>query len=99
MRSRYRMRSRGLKNGNRNCCTANQQDAMSGSFPAARWKFSCGFVTDVIYDSQSNRHKESVMFTDKIELKDIDKMDPEYKELLGHVLTIQADCGIGGAPP
>ena len=36
------------------------------------------------------------MFTDKIELKDIDKMDPEYKELLGHVLTIQADCEIGG---
>ena len=23
------------------------------------------------------------MFTDKIELKDFDKMDPEYKELLG----------------
>jgi ring-1,2-phenylacetyl-CoA epoxidase subunit PaaA len=23
-------------------------------------------------------------------------MDPEYKELLGHVLTIQADCEIGG---
>jgi ring-1,2-phenylacetyl-CoA epoxidase subunit PaaA len=36
------------------------------------------------------------MFTDKIELKDFDKMDPEYKELLGHVLTIQADCEIGG---
>ena len=31
------------------------------------------------------------MFTDKIELKDFDKMDPEFKELLGHVLTIQAD--------
>jgi ring-1,2-phenylacetyl-CoA epoxidase subunit PaaA len=36
------------------------------------------------------------MFSDKIELKDFDKMDPEYKELLGHVLTIQADCEIGG---
>ncbi len=36
------------------------------------------------------------MFTDKIELKDFDKMDPEYKDLLGHVLTIQADCEIGG---
>jgi ring-1,2-phenylacetyl-CoA epoxidase subunit PaaA len=36
------------------------------------------------------------MFTDKIEVKDFDKMDPEYKELLGHVLTIQADCEIGG---
>ena len=36
------------------------------------------------------------MFTDKIELKDFDKMDPEYKGLLGHVLTIQADCEIGG---
>ena len=34
------------------------------------------------------------MFTDKIELKDFDKMDPEYKELLGRVLTIQADCEI-----
>ena len=29
------------------------------------------------------------MFTDKIELKDFDKMDPEYKDLLGHVLTIK----------
>ena len=36
------------------------------------------------------------MFTDKIELRDFDKMDPEYKELLGHVLAIQADCEIGG---
>jgi ring-1,2-phenylacetyl-CoA epoxidase subunit PaaA len=36
------------------------------------------------------------MFTDKIEQKDFDKMDPEYKDLLSHVLTIQADCEIGG---
>ena len=36
------------------------------------------------------------MFADKIEARDFDKMDPEYKELLGHVLTIQADCEIGG---
>ncbi len=36
------------------------------------------------------------MFTDKVELKDIDKIDPEYKELLGRVMTIQADCEIGG---
>lgn len=36
------------------------------------------------------------MFTDKIETADFDKMDPEYKELLAHVLTIQADCEIGG---
>jgi ring-1,2-phenylacetyl-CoA epoxidase subunit PaaA len=36
------------------------------------------------------------MFTDKIEGKDFDKMDSEYKGLLGHVLTIQADCEIGG---
>ena len=36
------------------------------------------------------------MFTDKIDAKDFDKMEPEYKELLGHVLTIQADCEIGG---
>jgi 1,2-phenylacetyl-CoA epoxidase catalytic subunit len=36
------------------------------------------------------------MFRDKVELKDVDKMDPEYRELLGRVLTIQADCEIGG---
>jgi 1,2-phenylacetyl-CoA epoxidase catalytic subunit len=36
------------------------------------------------------------MFTDKIDLKDFVKMDPEYKDLLGRVLTIQADCEIGG---
>jgi ring-1,2-phenylacetyl-CoA epoxidase subunit PaaA len=36
------------------------------------------------------------MFRDKIELKDLDKMDPEYRELLGRVVTIQADCEIGG---
>ncbi len=36
------------------------------------------------------------MFSDKIELKDFEKMDPEYKDLLGRVLTIQADCEIGG---
>ena len=36
------------------------------------------------------------MFRDKIQLKDIDKMDSEYRELLGRVLTIQADCEIGG---
>ena len=36
------------------------------------------------------------MFTDKIELKDFEKMDPEYRDLLGRVLTIQADCEIGG---
>ncbi len=36
------------------------------------------------------------MFTDKIALKDFDKMDSEYKDLLGRVLTIQADCEIGG---
>src|SRR2546426_10263266 len=36
------------------------------------------------------------MFRDKVELKDVEKMDPEYRELLGRVLTIQADCEIGG---
>ena len=36
------------------------------------------------------------MFTEKIELKDLDKMDAEYKDLLGRVLMIQADCEIGG---
>ena len=36
------------------------------------------------------------MFTDKIELDDLEKMDAEYRDLLGRVLTIQADCEIGG---
>jgi ring-1,2-phenylacetyl-CoA epoxidase subunit PaaA len=36
------------------------------------------------------------MFNDKIEAKDFGKMDPEYKDLLGRVLTIQSDCEIGG---
>ncbi len=36
------------------------------------------------------------MFRDAVEEKDIEKMDPEYRELLGRVLTIQADCEIGG---
>lgn len=36
------------------------------------------------------------MFTDKIDLADLEKMTKEYRELLGRVLTIQADCEIGG---
>jgi ring-1,2-phenylacetyl-CoA epoxidase subunit PaaA len=36
------------------------------------------------------------MFSDAVEQNHIDKMDPEYRELLGRVLTIQADCEIGG---
>jgi ring-1,2-phenylacetyl-CoA epoxidase subunit PaaA len=36
------------------------------------------------------------MFREPIEQKDIDKMDPEYCDLLARVLTIQADCEIGG---
>ncbi|MFQ5541234.1 MAG: Phenylacetic acid catabolic protein [Candidatus Binatia bacterium] len=36
------------------------------------------------------------MFQDKLELKDFEKMDPEYQDLLKRVLTIQADCEIGG---
>ncbi len=36
------------------------------------------------------------MFTDKIELKDFEKMDPEYQDLLKRVLAIQCDCEIGG---
>jgi ring-1,2-phenylacetyl-CoA epoxidase subunit PaaA len=36
------------------------------------------------------------MFRDPIELKDLEKMDAEYRELLGRVVTIQADCEIGG---
>lgn len=36
------------------------------------------------------------MFTDKLELADLAKMNQEYRDLLGRVLTIQADCEIGG---
>jgi len=36
------------------------------------------------------------MFTDKVELKDFEKMDPEYQDLLKRILTIQSDCEIGG---
>ncbi|HLG72121.1 MAG TPA: Phenylacetic acid catabolic protein [Chloroflexota bacterium] len=35
-------------------------------------------------------------FTDKIETKDVEKMDPEYQHLLKRILAIQADCEIGG---
>jgi ring-1,2-phenylacetyl-CoA epoxidase subunit PaaA len=36
------------------------------------------------------------MFKDKVEPEDFEKMDPEYQDLLRRVLTIQADCEIGG---
>ena len=36
------------------------------------------------------------MFTDTIERKDFEKMDPEYQDLLKRILAIQADCEIGG---
>ena len=38
------------------------------------------------------------MFTDQVELKDLQqgKVDPEYLDLLRRVLAIQADCEIGG---
>ena len=36
------------------------------------------------------------MFRDQVELNDVEKMDPEYRDLLGRVVTIQADCEIGG---
>ena len=36
------------------------------------------------------------MFTEKVDLKDFEKQDPEYQDLLRRVLTIQADCEIGG---
>ena len=35
-------------------------------------------------------------FTDKVEARDFPKMDREYQDLLVRVLTIQADCEIGG---
>ncbi len=36
------------------------------------------------------------MFEDKVERKDLEKLPSEYRDLLGRVLTIQADCEIGG---
>ena len=36
------------------------------------------------------------MFRDEVELRNIEKMEREYLELLGRVVTIQADCEIGG---
>jgi hypothetical protein len=36
------------------------------------------------------------MFRDQIELNDLDKLAPEYRDLLGRVVTIQADCEIDG---
>lgn len=36
------------------------------------------------------------MFDQKVHLEDFDKQDPEYQDLLRRVLTIQADCEIGG---
>jgi ring-1,2-phenylacetyl-CoA epoxidase subunit PaaA len=36
------------------------------------------------------------VFTDSIEVNDLEKQDPEYIDLLRRVLAIQADCEIGG---
>jgi ring-1,2-phenylacetyl-CoA epoxidase subunit PaaA len=36
------------------------------------------------------------MFQDKVQAKDLEKMDPEYQDLLKRILTIQSDCEIGG---
>src|SRR4030095_10300356 len=36
------------------------------------------------------------MFDEKVDLHNFDQQDPEYKELLSRVLTIQSDCEIGG---
>jgi ring-1,2-phenylacetyl-CoA epoxidase subunit PaaA len=41
-------------------------------------------------------NQEECMFRDKVEKEDVAKLDPEFRELLGRVLTIQADCEIGG---
>src|SRR4051794_27471541 len=35
-------------------------------------------------------------FDEAIEAKDFEQQDPEYRDLLSRVLTIQADCEIGG---
>ncbi|MGH7848368.1 MAG: Phenylacetic acid catabolic protein [Candidatus Binatia bacterium] len=36
------------------------------------------------------------MFQDKVDLKDFEKQDPEYQDLIRRVVAIQADCEIGG---
>jgi hypothetical protein len=36
------------------------------------------------------------MFEDKVDRDELEKMPVEYQELLERVLTIQADCEIGG---
>jgi len=36
------------------------------------------------------------VFNDKVGVEDVDKLDPEYGQLLRRVLQIQADCEIGG---
>ena len=36
------------------------------------------------------------MLNDKVTLKDFEKMEPEFQDLLKRVLAIQADCEIGG---
>jgi ring-1,2-phenylacetyl-CoA epoxidase subunit PaaA len=36
------------------------------------------------------------MFREKVEPEDLERMDPEYRDLLTRVVTIQADCEIGG---
>lgn len=36
------------------------------------------------------------MFNDKVQAKDFEKMDPEYRDLMQRILTIQSDCEIGG---
>src|SRR5438309_9226239 len=35
-------------------------------------------------------------YDQNVDVEDFDKQDPEYKELLSRILTIQADCEIGG---
>jgi ring-1,2-phenylacetyl-CoA epoxidase subunit PaaA len=35
-------------------------------------------------------------YDQNVEVEDFDKQDPEYKDLLSRILTIQADCEIGG---
>jgi ring-1,2-phenylacetyl-CoA epoxidase subunit PaaA len=36
------------------------------------------------------------MFNDKVQAKDFEKMDLEYRDLMQRILTIQSDCEIGG---
>jgi ring-1,2-phenylacetyl-CoA epoxidase subunit PaaA len=58
------------------------------------WQAACRF--DQCAGLRSEEEELPRVFYQNVELADIDKQDPEYVDLLRRVLTIQADCEIGG---